>query len=238
MRFICKRTRAIHPYHRISRNLTSVCAVQLYVPDVFLRRGFPSLYESVLRLPVIRSIRRQEHETLRRAFLQNLQPSDEVLEVGSGTGYYTFEIAALVRSIVALERSAGMAAILKEKIVSRDTQNISTVDSDFLEFSAGRKFDAVIAIGVLDTVVEWRPFLDRCVSLAKRRIILTIPRSSLWASVHSFFGGMVGVRVSVYDPREFANHLRGQRLTLQETGLQTRWTHGLTFVAVIETDEQ
>lgn len=223
---------------KIPRNFTSACAVQRYVPDLFLRRGFPSLYESVLRLPVIHRIRRQEQEALRRAFLQNLQPSDEVLEVGAGTGYYTVEIAALVRRVGALERSAGMAAILKEKIVSRHAENISTVDSDFLAFSPDRKFDAVIATGVLDSVVEWRPFLDRCVSLATRRIILTIPRSSLWASIHSFFGGMVGVRVSVYDPRELAQHLHGQRLTLQETGLQTRWTHGLTFVAVIETDEK
>jgi SAM-dependent methyltransferase len=223
---------------KFPRNPKSACTVQLYVPDLFLQRGFPSLYESVLRLPVIRSIRRQEHATLRRAFFQNLRPSDDILEIGSGTGYYTFEIAALVHSVVALERSAGMAAILKEKIVSRDAQNISTFESDFLAFSPDRKFDAVIAIGVLDSVVEWRPFLDRCVLLAKRRIILTIPRSSLWASIHSFFGGMVGVRISVYDPREFAHHLRGQRLTLQETGLQTRWTHGLTFVAVIETDDK
>lgn len=208
------------------------------MPDLFLRKGFPNLYDGVLRLPVIRSIRRQEHQTLRQMFTENLHPDDEVLEIGAGTGYYTFEIAALVRSVVALERSPGMAAILKEKIAAETARNISVIESDFLSFAPGKTFDAVIAIGVLDSVVEWRPFLDRCIALTKRTVILTIPRSSLWASIHSFFGGMMGVRVTTYDPHEFARHLRGHQLTLHETGLRTRWTHGLTFVAVIETDQK
>ncbi|MGB6482063.1 MAG: class I SAM-dependent methyltransferase [Candidatus Acidiferrales bacterium] len=210
------------------------------MPDLFLRKGFPNLYEGVLRLPVIRSIRQQEHEVLRRTFAENLHSSDDVLEVGAGTGYYTFEIAGLVRSAVALERAPGMTAILKQRIAASATQsiapNITIVESDFLSYSPGKTFDVVIAIGVLDSVIDWHPFLDRCISLATRRVILTIPRSSFWASIHSFFGGMMGMRVRVYDPDELAHHLRGRRFKLYETGLQTCWTHGLTLVAVIETD--
>ena len=206
------------------------------MPDLFLRRGFPNLYESVLRLPVIRNIRRQEHETLRRVFAENLQSSDDVLEVGAGTGFYTFEIAGLVHSVKALERATGMTRILKQRIASSSVQNISVVESDFLLYSPAGKFDVVAAIGVLDSVIEWRPFLDRCISLAARRVILTVPRSSVWASLHSFFGGMMGVRIHVYDPSEFERHLRGLRLKLYETGLRMRWTHGLTLVAVIETN--
>lgn len=206
------------------------------MPDLFQRKGFPNLYESVLRLPVIRSIRRQEHETLRSAFTENLLRSDNVLEVGAGTGFYTFEIAGLVRSVVALERAIGMTRILKQRIASSPMQNISVVESDFLTYSPARKFDVVAAIGVLDSVIEWRPFVDRCISLASRRVILTIPRSSFWASIHSFFGGIIGVQIRVYDPAEFEHHLHGRRLKVYETGLQMRWMHGLTMVAVIETD--
>lgn len=206
------------------------------MPDLFLRRGFPNFYETVLRLPVIRSIRRQEFETLRDAFAGNLRRTDDVLEVGAGTGYYTLEIASLVRSVVALERAGGMARILKQRIASSSARNISIVESDFLAYCPSRNFDVVAAIGVLDSVIDWRPFLDRCISLATRRVILTIPRSSFWASIHSFFGGIMGVRVRVYDPNELEQHLRGRRLKFYETGLQTRWTHGLTLVAIIETD--
>lgn len=224
-----------------SRNLCNAPfppAIQHYVPDLFLRKGFPRLYEGVLRLPVIRSIRRQEHETLRRTFAENLRAGDDVLEVGAGTGYYTFEIARIVRGVVALERASGMTRILRQRITDSGVRNISVVESDFLAYAPepARKFDAVIAIGVLDSVVDWRPFLDGCIALAARRVILTIPRSSFWASIHSFFGGMMGVDVRVYDPDELARHLGGRRFHLRETGLQTRWTHGLTLVAVIETD--
>lgn len=207
------------------------------MPDIFLRKGFPLLYEGVLRLPVIRSIRRQERELLHRTFAENLRPSDDVLEVGAGTGYYTFEIARIARSVVALERAQGMIRILRQRITDSTVGNISVVESEFLAYAPGKTFDAVIAIGVLDSVIDWRPFLDRCVALATRRVILTIPRSSLWASIHSFFGGMMGVDVRVYDPDELARHLQGHRFELRETGLRTRWTHGLTLVAVINTDD-
>jgi 2-polyprenyl-3-methyl-5-hydroxy-6-metoxy-1,4-benzoquinol methylase len=205
------------------------------VPDLFLQKGFPRLYESVLRLPVIRSIRAQERQLLHRVFTENLQPGDKVLEVGAGTGYYTFEIARRVRSVVALERAAGMTRILEERIAASGTRNISVVESDFLSYSPAEKFDVVIAIGVLDSIVEWRTFLDRCISLAKRRVILTIPRSSFWAGIHSFFGGMMGLRIRVYDLVELAQYLNDRSFQFYETGLKTRWTHGLTVVAVIET---
>jgi len=129
------------------------------MPDISLKRGAPNLYESVLRLPVIRNIRRQEHETLRRTIAENLCSSDDALEVGAGTGFYTFEIASHVRSVVALERARGMTRILKQRIAASSAQNISVVESDFFSYSPDRKFDAVAAIGVLDSIVEWGHFL-------------------------------------------------------------------------------
>lgn len=217
-------------------NVASPDAIQHYVPDIFLRKGFPRLYEGVLRLPVIRSIRRQERELLHRTFAENLHESDEVLEVGAGTGYYTFEIARIVRCVVALERAEGMTRILRERITDSSATNISVIESEFLAYAPSRKFDAVVAIGVLDSVIDWRLFLDRCLALATRRVVVTIPRSSFWASIHSFFGGMMGVDIRVYNPEELARHLSGRHFELRETGLHTRWTHGLTLVAVVHTD--
>ncbi|MHB8485605.1 MAG: class I SAM-dependent methyltransferase [Candidatus Acidiferrales bacterium] len=206
--------------------------------DLFLKSGFPRLYEHVLRLPVIRSIRRQEQQTLRRTFAENLDGADQVLEVGAGTGFYTFDIASGVKSITALEQSPGMTRILRERILSAGTRNITVVESDFFSCAPDRRFDVVIAIGVLDCVNDAKTFLARCISLATKCVIVTIPRSSFWASIHSFFGGMMGVRVSVYTPEEIASYLRGYRYTLTETGLRTSWTHGLTLVAVIRTSQE
>lgn len=203
--------------------------------DLFLKNGFPRLYEHVLRLPIIRSIRQQEQQTLHRAFAENLDGAEQVLEVGAGTGFYTFEIARRVRSVTALERSPGMIRILRERILSADARNITIVESDFSSYVSSRRFDAVIAIGVLDCVDDAKAFLSRCISLATKCVIVTMPRSSFWAGIHSFFGGMMGVRVSVYTPEEIASYLRGYRYAWTETGLRTSWTHGLTLVTVINT---
>lgn len=206
--------------------------------DLFLKSGFPRLYEHVLRLPVIRSIRRQEQRTLHRTFAENLGGAEQVLEVGAGTGFYTFDIACRVRSVTALERSPGMTRILREQILSAGARNITVVESDFFSYAPGRRFDAVIAIGVLDCVNDAKAFLSRCISLTTKCVIVTIPRSSFWASIHSFFGGMMGVRVSVYRPEEIASYLTGYLYTLTETGLRTSLTHGLTLVAVIKTSRE
>ncbi len=203
--------------------------------DLFLQKGFPRLYEGVLSLPVIRSIRRQEQQTLRQTFMENLDPADQVLEVGAGTGFYTFDIACRVQSVTALERSPGMMRILRERILGAGTRNITVVESDFFAYAPDRSFDAVIAIGVLDCVDDAKTFLSRCISLATKCVIVTIPRSSFWASIHSLFGGMMGVRINVYTPEEIAGYLSGRPYTLQETGMRTHWTNGLTLVAVIRT---
>lgn len=206
--------------------------------DLFLQKGFPRLYEGVLGLPIIRSIRRQEQQTLHRTFEENLDLGDDVLEVGAGTGFYTFKIARRVRGATALERSPGMIRILRERIETAAAQNIAIVECDFFSYQPVKRFDMVIAIGVLDSVTDTKGFLDRCISLATKCVIVTIPRSSFWASIHSFFGGMMGVHIRVYTPEELASYLRGYRYTLQETGLRTRWMHGLTLVAVINTQAE
>jgi len=205
------------------------------VDDLFLQKGFPRIYESVLRLPVIRSIRRQEQETLQQAFAEKIAPTDHVLEVGAGTGYYTLDIARRARSVTAVERSPGMIRILRQRIESAGAGNVTLVESDFFSGAPARRFDVVIAIGVLDCVTDAKGFLDRCVSLAGKCVIVTIPQSSVWAAIHAFFGGMMGVRISVYKPEEIASYLNGHPYTLRETGLRTRWTRGLTLVAVINT---
>jgi len=206
--------------------------------DLFLKSGFPRLYENVLRLPIIRNIRRQEQQTLLRTFAGNLNGADQVLEVGAGTGFYTFDIACRVQSVTALERSPGMTRILHERIQSAGTRNITVVESDFFSYAPIHHFDVVIAIGVVDCVTDAKMFLERCISLSTKCVIVTIPQSSFWASIHSLFGGMMGVRVSVYTPEEIASYLRGYRYTLTETGLRTSWTHGLTLVAVIRTSQE
>ena len=206
------------------------------VPDIFNRNGFPQLYEIILTLPIIRNIRAQEQRLVRRILDENLREEDEVLEIGAGTGFYSFEIAKRCRELTALERAPGMARILERRIASANVRNIRVLECDFPAYWRDAGFDVVAAIGVLDGVADWQPFLERCVSLARRRVIFTVPQASLWGYVYQLFGRMSRSPVSMADPKELRSVLRDGSVKIWETGLRTRWTRGLTLVMVIEVE--
>lgn len=202
------------------------------MPDIFVRKGFPRLYESILSLPIIRTIRAQERQLLHNIFAENLQPTDQVLEVGAGTGYYTLEIAERVRSVLALERSPGMARILSEKIVRSERGNIRVVEHDFFSYTCAERFDVVIAIGVLDSINEWTAFLDHCIKLASRRVIVTVPQPSAWGHLYRFFSVMTRSPARLYHPRALERYFSGRAFKLYETGLPLLWTRGMTLAVV------
>ena len=171
---------------------------------------------------------------IRRILDENLRPEDEVLEIGAGTGFYSFEIARRCRQLVALERAPGMARILKGRIARASVTNIRVLECDFFAYRREAAFDVVMAIGVLDGIEDWQPFLDRCVSLAKRIVIVTVPQFSLWSRFYWVFSKMSRSPARIYKPEELMNHLNGYRVEFRETGLRTRFTHGMTLVVVIE----
>ena len=206
------------------------------MPDIFSRSGFPHAYEIILKLPVIRSIRAQEQQLIRYILDENLRPGDEVLEIGAGTGYYSFEIARRCRQVVALERSPGMARILKGRIASANVTNMRLVECDFLAYRRETGFDVVATIGVLDGVEDWQSFLDRCISLARKWVIFTVPQAGLWGSIYGLFGRMSRSPIRIFHSEELVSYLNGNRTRLYETGLRTRFTRGLTLIVVIETN--
>lgn len=205
------------------------------VPDIFSRSGFPLAYESILRLPVIRNIRAQEQQLIRRILDENLRPEDEVLEIGAGTGFYSFEMAKRCRQLTVLERAPGMARILTRRLANANVANMRAVECDFFAYWRENGFDVVAAIGVLDCVADWESFLNRCISLARRRVIITVPQDSFWGRIYSMFGQMSRSPVRLYQRMELTNFLSGWSIEIYETGLSTRWTRGLTLVMVIET---
>jgi len=176
---------------------------------------------------------------LSRIFTESLRLSDEILEIGAGTGYYTLDIARMVKSVTALERSAGMARILTTRIEQLETKasNVTLVECDFFDYSPEEKFDVVIAIGVLDTVSNWQRFLDRCISMARRCVIFTAPQPSFWGIFYELFGSISRFRVRLYGMAEMARHLEKFRVQFYETGLKRSWARGLTIVAVVELQE-
>lgn len=80
-------------------------------------------------------------------------PVRSVLDVGCGTGIHSFELARRGYSVLGVDVSREMVEKAREK--SRGLQNASFVQADIRSFSAGRRFDAAIAMyGVMSYFVD------------------------------------------------------------------------------------
>jgi protein-L-isoaspartate(D-aspartate) O-methyltransferase len=74
-----------------------------------------------------------------------LQPTDAVLEVGAGSGYVTALLAELTARVVAVERSAALAAGATQVLSGFGYKNVNFVVGDgSLGFPPGAPYDAIL----------------------------------------------------------------------------------------------
>jgi protein-L-isoaspartate(D-aspartate) O-methyltransferase len=83
----------------------------------------------------------------------DLQPGDEVLEVGTGSGFITACLGRLARTVTSLERHADLASAAQARLADQGLDgNIEVVHADALDWDAGRRFDAVCVTGAVATL--------------------------------------------------------------------------------------
>ncbi len=86
--------------------------------------------------------------------LQNLHPTDTVLEVGCGTGSTALMIARGVAAVTATDISGAMIDIARSKLATDDPGNLRFLQADACEILDQAKFDAVMAFSLLHLVDE------------------------------------------------------------------------------------
>jgi protein-L-isoaspartate(D-aspartate) O-methyltransferase len=87
-----------------------------------------------------------------------LQPNDEVLEIGTGTGFITACLASLCRSLVTVDLHADFIANAKNRLAALDLNNIRYEQADALAFNPDQQFDAIAVTGAVTDVPQ--AFLD------------------------------------------------------------------------------
>ncbi len=98
----------------------------------------------------MRTIRNIAEEAETMIKLIDLQPKDNVLEIGCGTGEFSIELSKYCKEVLALDISQGMLEFAREKAKTRGRDNIEFINAGFLTFDpAGRKFDSVVTQLVL-----------------------------------------------------------------------------------------
>ncbi|HEX6613754.1 MAG TPA: protein-L-isoaspartate O-methyltransferase [Rhodanobacteraceae bacterium] len=85
----------------------------------------------------------------------DLRPDDEVLEIGTGSGYLTACMAKLGKGVVSVERHADFVETARARLSNAGIANIELVNADALrDFDPGRTFDAIAVTGAVAEVPQ------------------------------------------------------------------------------------
>lgn len=77
------------------------------------------------------------------------QPGEQVLEIGSGTGYLTACLARLAGHVTAVELHAGLADAARHNLAQLGIENAEVIDGDGLAMEFPGRFDVVCVNGSL-----------------------------------------------------------------------------------------
>lgn len=112
----------------------------------------------------------------------DIQPNDEVLEIGTGSGYLTACLAQLGKHVVSVERHPDLVEVARARLTHAGIENIELVNADALrDFDPGRSFDVIAVTGAVAQVPqrfrEWlkvggRMFVVAGVEPAMRALLL------------------------------------------------------------------
>ena len=82
-----------------------------------------------------------------------LQPGEEVLEIGTGSGYLSACLGALAREVVSLEINPELASRARAQLdASGHGSNIRIENVDALQYQTDRRFDAICVTGAMATL--------------------------------------------------------------------------------------
>jgi protein-L-isoaspartate(D-aspartate) O-methyltransferase len=88
--------------------------------------------------------------------LQGLQidPGDEVLEIGAGSGYLTACLARLASHVTSVDIFPDFVARAKKRLADLDVRNVDLFDADGMALSFANRFDAIAVTGSLPTLTS------------------------------------------------------------------------------------
>lgn len=83
-----------------------------------------------------------------------LDPADEVLEVGTGSGFVTACLANLAREVTSIDRHADFIERTRARLVADGVTNVRLETADVFAWQPGRQFDAICITGAVATNPE------------------------------------------------------------------------------------
>ena len=113
----------------------------------------------------------QKDEDYTRAverFAKYLNADDTVLDYACGTGVVTYRIAADVKEVHAIDTSAKMIDLAKERARGREVANVHFAQKTIFDEELGREsFDAILAFNILHLLEDARTAVQRAFELLR-----------------------------------------------------------------------
>jgi SAM-dependent methyltransferase len=158
--------------------------------------GRAASYRSAFRDPLSRWVRASETEAV--AALLGDVTGRTVLELGSGDGHYARRLRdAGAAEVVAVDLSEGMVARLRAEGIPGLVGDVATVD-------LGRRFDRVLAAGVLEFVPDPPAVLRNAArhALPGARLVVLVPGVGLAGRAYRWWHARHGIPVRLFQPAD------------------------------------
>jgi len=81
-----------------------------------------------------------------------LEPTDEVLEIGTGSGFLTACMASLARSVLSIEQHADLAEPARANLSGQQFSNAQVHHADALTWDTAQRFDAICVTAAVDAI--------------------------------------------------------------------------------------
>ena len=143
----------IRPWEVLDHRVLSVME-QLNRED-FVAESYKGLAYADCQIPVAEGVRMLP-PTVEGRMLQALtiQPDDEVLQLGSGSGYLTACLASLARQVTSADTRTIIRDLARENIVNCGLDNVSFENQGLAAVNSTEAFDAIAVTGSLPDVPE------------------------------------------------------------------------------------